>query len=51
VQLWEICKRGEGWKAVEDKILGLLEDAERAGQFADLSTEDCKGGAMDIDEV
>ena len=51
MQLWEICKRGEGWKAVEDKILGLLEDAERAGQFADFSTEDCKGGAMDIDEV
>ena len=38
-------------KMVEGKILGLLEDAEGAGQFADLSMEDCTDGAMDMDEV
>jgi hypothetical protein len=41
----------EGWDAVENKILGLLEDAEGAGRFADLSMEDCTDEAMDMDEV
>jgi hypothetical protein len=50
VQLWEMHEK-EGWDTVENKILGLLEDAEGAGRFADLSMEDCTDGAMDMDEV
>jgi hypothetical protein len=50
VQLWEMHEK-EGWGAVKGNIISLLEDAEEAGRFADLSMEDCKDGAMDLDEV
>jgi hypothetical protein len=50
VQLWKMHEK-EGWGAVEDNIISLLEDAEAAGRFSDLSMEDCKDGAMDLDEV
>lgn len=51
MQLWEVHKRREGWEAVQGEMLRLLEDADGAGQFADLSLEDCKDGARNLDWV
>ena len=48
VQLWDMQERW-GWEAVQGKMIRFLEDAEAAGQVADLSMENVKGGATDVD--
>ena len=48
VQFWEMQEK-EGWEAVQGKMIRLLEDAEAVGQFADLSMEDVRGGAKNVD--
>jgi ankyrin repeat protein len=47
-QLWDLYNK-DGWDAVEDNILRLVEGAEAARRFDDLSMEDCEDGAMDED--
>lgn len=48
--LWDMFEM-EGWDVVAGKMLRLLEDAEGAERFADLSMDDSTDGAMDSDEV
>lgn len=37
--------RKEGWEGVKDKIVSILEEAEGASRFAELSVEGCEDGA------